>query len=80
MSISQTVLTEGKRCLTEAEAASYLSLSQSFLRQARMNGPRENRTPGPPFVRLGRAVRYLTRDLDAWLLRHRTEVNGGNDD
>ena len=42
-------------------------MSRSFLRQARMDGNRENRTPAPPFIKIGRAVRYLREDLDAWL-------------
>jgi predicted DNA-binding transcriptional regulator AlpA len=32
-----------------------------------MDGNRENRTPAPPFIKIGRAVRYLREDLDAWL-------------
>ncbi|MEE9473839.1 MAG: DNA-binding protein, partial [Acidimicrobiia bacterium] len=34
-------------------------MSVPFLRQSRMEGNRENRTPGPPFIKVGRAVRYL---------------------
>lgn len=56
-----------KKALTEAETATYISMSQSFLRQARMNGDRVGRTPGPPFLRIGRAIRYLREDLDTWL-------------
>jgi hypothetical protein len=36
-----------KRGLSEAEAAEYIGMSRSFLRQARMDGERFNRTPGP---------------------------------
>jgi predicted DNA-binding transcriptional regulator AlpA len=61
-----------KRGFTEAEAAKYIAMSRSFLRQVRMNGDRVGRTPGPPWIRIGsRAVRYLRDDLDAWLERHR---------
>ena len=56
-----------KRALSEHEAADYIGMSRSFLRQDRMNGHREGRTPGPPFLRIGRAIRYLIDDLDAWL-------------
>lgn len=57
-----------KRALTEAEAATYIAMSRSFLRQSRMNGERENRTPGPGYRRIGaRAIRYTREDLDAWL-------------
>lgn len=55
------------RALTELEAAQYIGMSRSFLAQARMDGCRENRTPAPPFIKIGRSVRYLREDLDAWL-------------
>jgi len=55
------------RLLSEKEASQYICMSRSFLRQARMDGNRENRTPAPPFIKIGRAVRYLRDDLDAWL-------------
>jgi hypothetical protein len=57
-----------KRALSEAEAASYIGMSRSYLRQSRMDGERENRTPGPRLRRIGtRCIRYLIDDLDAWL-------------
>ena len=55
-----------KRAFKEPEAAEYLAVSRSFLRQDRMNGPRERRTAGPRYIRIGRAIRYLKEDLDAW--------------
>ena len=61
------------RLLTEKQAAPYIGMSRSFLRQSRMNGRRQNRTPGPPFLKIGRKVLYLAEDLDAWLLEHRRE-------
>lgn len=59
-----------KRAYTEKEAAIYLGVSRSFLRQDRMNGYREGRTPGPDFVKIERIVRYLKEDLDQWLEKH----------
>ncbi len=59
------------RLLTEKQAAPYIGMSRSFLRQSRMNGRRQNRTPGPPFLKIGRKVLYLAEDLDSWLLEHR---------
>lgn len=56
-----------KRALTEQETAEYIGMSRSFLRQSRMEGNRENRTPAPKFIKIGRAVRYLKEDLDNWL-------------
>lgn len=59
--------------LTENEAARYIGMSVPFLRQSRMDGPREGRTSGPPYMKIGRSVRYLLEDLDNWLLEHRID-------
>jgi predicted DNA-binding transcriptional regulator AlpA len=45
--------------LTAAEAARILKVSESWLAKARMRGE------GPPFIRLGRSVRYVR--LRRWL-------------
>ena len=55
------------RLLSEKEASQYICMSRSYLRQARMDGNRENRTPAPPFIKIGRSVRYLREDLDSWM-------------
>ncbi len=55
------------RLLSEKEASLYICMSRSYLRQARMDGNRDNRTPAPPFIKIGRAVRYDKADLDNWL-------------
>lgn len=55
------------KTLKELEAARYISMSASWLRQSRMTGNPES----PPYVKIGRAVRYLREDLDAWLERSR---------
>lgn len=68
-----------QRAVKEPEAAQYISMSPSFLRQSRMDGIREHRTPGPPFVKVGRAIRYLVEDLDAWLERYRQEPKAGGE-
>lgn len=62
-----THATVEKRAYTEQETAAYIGMSRSFLRQARMEGQRKNRTVAPPFIKIGRAVRYLKEDLDLWL-------------
>jgi len=66
-----------KRSLTEREAACYIGMSRSFLRQDRMNGHVEGRTPGPAYIRIGRAIRYLKDDLDCWLEQHRQPARRG---
>jgi len=60
-----------KRCFTEKEAAQYIAMSRSFLRQDRMNGFRKERTPGPHYIKIGRSIRYLKEDLDMWLEKYR---------
>jgi len=57
--------------VSEKDAAIYICMSRSFLRQGRMNGDRENRTPTPPYLKIGRSVRYLKQDLDTWLEQFR---------
>ncbi len=54
--------------LKDPEAASYIGMSESWLRQSRMRGNPD----APPYIKIGKAVRYLKADLDAWLdrLRH----------
>lgn len=49
--------------MTEREAAQYISMSRSYLSQDRINGFRKNRVAGPNFVKIGKSVRYLKKDL-----------------
>ncbi len=67
-----------KRAYTEQETAAYIGMSRSFLRQARMEGQRKNRTEAPPFIKIGRAVRYLKEDLDLWLESHIKRIHLGH--
>lgn len=55
------------RALSERDAAAYIGMSRSYLAQSRMTGRVGGRTPAPRFVKIGRSVRYLLEDLDAWL-------------
>lgn len=54
--------------LTEKDAAAYLGVSPSYLTQSRL---RRRRTDGPPFVKIGRAVRYVREDLEAFVAARR---------
>jgi hypothetical protein len=61
--------------MTTREAAAYLRVSESLLRQSRCTGRKTTarttiRTEGPPWVKCGALVRYRRADLDAWLDRH----------
>lgn len=63
------------KALREQEAAIYTGYSEAYLKASRLQGPRPGRTPGPPFLRIGRKVLYLVDDLDRWLEAHRVEVS-----
>lgn len=62
-----------QEALKERQASIYIGMSVPYLRADRMNGRREGRTLGPPFVKIGRSVRYLRKDLDSWLQIHRID-------
>jgi excisionase family DNA binding protein len=47
--------------LTTSQAAAYLGLSESLLEKRRCTGG------GPRYSKIGKAVRYLRDDLDAWM-------------
>jgi predicted DNA-binding transcriptional regulator AlpA len=47
--------------LTPAEAAKFLRISRSWLDKARM------RSDGPPFIRIGRSIRYSQTALIDWM-------------
>jgi predicted DNA-binding transcriptional regulator AlpA len=48
------------RLLTPLDAAAFLCVSLSWLARARMRGD------GPPFVKIGRAIRYPGSALHQW--------------
>lgn len=62
-----------RKTLTEREAAAYLGVAASTLRQGRCEGRRENRMPPPPYVRIGRKILYICEDLDLWLSTYRVQ-------
>jgi predicted DNA-binding transcriptional regulator AlpA len=47
--------------LTVAQLARYLQISEDWLNAQRCKGT------GPPYTKLGRNVRYLKSEVDAWL-------------
>ena len=65
--------------IDEKDAAIYIGMSVAYLRRSRMEGNRKNRTPAPPFIKIGRSVRYLINDLDTWLFQHRIDLTGEGD-
>jgi predicted DNA-binding transcriptional regulator AlpA len=53
-----------ERLLLPRDAASLLRVSESWLAKARMKGD------GPPFVKIGRSVRYPEGPLHLWTKTH----------
>ncbi|MCK1311802.1 helix-turn-helix domain-containing protein [Bradyrhizobium sp. 45] len=51
--------------LTRKEAACYLRLGESTLAKLFVSGD------GPPAIKVGRSVRYDSKDLDAWMSSRR---------
>lgn len=57
--------------VNEKIAARMIGFSVPFLAESRCHGVRPNRTMAPPYVKLGRSVRYLVTDIHQWLVKHR---------
>ena len=53
-----------ERLLTARDAANLLRLSSSWLAKARMRGD------GPPYIKLGRSIRYSEIALLLWMRAH----------
>lgn len=49
-----------------AKAARRLSVSCSYLEKKRFFGD----VDGPPYIKIGRTIRYRLADLDAWAVSH----------
>lgn len=63
--------------LNEKQAAELLSVTVRTMQSWRVTGG------GPPYVKLGRAVRYIKSDLEAWILkgkRQNTSFKGVEND
>jgi predicted DNA-binding transcriptional regulator AlpA len=67
MSSTETAEQLKSPLINEKAAARYIGMSESFLRKGRMQGTRQGKTPPPPFLRLGRSIKYRISDLDSWL-------------
>lgn len=65
------------RLLTERDAAAYIGFSRAFLANARSYGDLPGRTAAPPFIKIGRIIRYDLRDLDSWIEAHRKKNGRG---
>ena len=56
-----------KRGFHTLDAARYLGVSKSLLDHSRLSGFVADGIPAPPFIKIGRTIRYLKEDLDQWL-------------
>jgi len=56
---------EDLRLIDESAASERLGMSVHYLRTSRWRGD------GPPFIKVGRAVRYSPADLEHWVESHR---------
>ena len=53
--------------MKEDEVAEWLNISVTTLRAWRCNSRKPTITDGPPYVKLGAAVRYSKPDVEEWL-------------
>lgn len=59
-----------KRLFTTEEAATYIGISESYMKKIRCEGQIRERLAPPPFIRLGtgrKGIRYVKEDLDSWI-------------
>jgi hypothetical protein len=70
----QNVQEENSIAICETELARRANVSTAVLRKWRREGK------GPRFLKLGRLIRYLVRDVDAWLEAHAVDVGAGDAD
>jgi len=52
--------------LNTSEAAKHVGLAKATLDAWRCNG----KTDGPPYIRMGKAIRYSRTALDLWMAEH----------
>jgi len=64
---------KGSPYLTTKQAAHYLGLSPRTLEKMRTKGI------GPNYYRVGRGVRHLVRDLDAWAITNMSRRQNNTD-
>lgn len=63
-----------KRSFDTREAAHYIGLSESHLRQARMTSKSAQKKDAPKYIKItSKKVVYLIEELDRWLDSHKGE-------
>lgn len=71
--VTETAPLTDKAYLTSREAAAYTGFSEIYFRKARSKAAATNGIPYPPYIRVGRSIRYAKRDLDIWMNQFRVE-------
>lgn len=56
-----------QKLISERDCAQYIGMSRAFLRKSRMDGSRQGHTPAPPWLRIGRTIRYDLEDIHKWI-------------
>lgn len=70
---SKMQVDDDSQLLDEQEAAEEIGMSVSYLQRDRCHGKTGNRTPGPPYYKIGRRVVYKRADLHVWLEQRRVD-------
>lgn len=65
-----------EKLLTTDEVAAWLGIKSCTLEKARSTRLGDY----PPFIRLGRVVRYRRKAVEAWLNRHAFNIDGSRSD
>ena len=65
-----------KAYFTSSESAEYTGFSEVYFRKGRSKSAKKDGVPHPPYLRVGRTIRYRRKDLDAWMGRFRVEPGG----
>jgi predicted DNA-binding transcriptional regulator AlpA len=72
-----TMKIEPPQMLDTNAAANLIGARPSSLKRSRVNGELYKGVKTPPFVKMGKAVRYHRSDLDAWLKAHTSCYKAG---
>lgn len=59
--------------LSERQVSERYNLSRPLLRKLRCEGQRQGHCPSPPYIKLGRMVRYRVAHIEAWLQENTVE-------
>ncbi|MEM1346037.1 MAG: helix-turn-helix domain-containing protein [Pseudomonadota bacterium] len=67
----ETLTTPTDKLLTRSQVEARYGITKRYLEIAVVRGD------GPPYIKLGRSVRYRPSDLDAWIAAQRVDPRAG---